>query len=194
MRQWSEGRAELSCRLVQVGSGRARQPEARVRRGGAGQRLARAGFARSQYARPRRPQDAALKPSYAQLHRRAEQVLDLEAEADVKRVGEPLAVAMGRVALVAQQAERPARSCERSFGERCEFIELVLRLGRREMALEDAQHCIRVSTARGEPAFFRSAELLQMHIADTVLIEPSRELAFRKPRPARRRHSADIDQ
>src|SRR5215475_6379222 len=101
---------------------------------------------------------APLKRSYTPLHRRAEQVLDLEAEAGVKRVGEPLAVAMGGIALVAQQAERPARSCERSFGEHCQFIELVLRLGRREMALEDAQHCICVSAARSEPPFFRSAE------------------------------------
>ena len=121
-------------------------------------------------------------------------MLDLEAKAGVKLVSEPLAVAMGGIALVAQQAERPARSRAGSFGERCQFIKLVLRLRRREMALEDAQHPICISAARCEPAFFRGTELLQMHIGDALFVEPGSKLAFREPRPARRRDGAHIDQ
>ena len=63
----------------------------------------------------------------------AEQILDLHAEPRVQLRGEPLAVAVGGVALVAQQAERAA-----GFGERGQFLELVLRLRRLEMALVDA--------------------------------------------------------
>jgi len=48
-----------------------------------------------------------MRPS---LNWRAEQVLDLESEAGVKFVGEPLPVAIGGVAFVAEQAERPTRS------------------------------------------------------------------------------------
>ena len=43
-----------------------------------------------------------LRPREKGLHGRAEQVLDPHAETLVKVVGEALAVAMGRVALVAQ--------------------------------------------------------------------------------------------
>ena len=42
------------------------------------------------------------------LHRRAKQMLDLDAEAGVEFVGQPLPVAMGGVALIAEQAQRAA--------------------------------------------------------------------------------------
>ena len=58
---------------------------------------------------------------------------------------------MGGVALVAEQALRLARSRKRGLGERCQFIELVLRLGIGEMALEDAQHLVGMSAAHREP-------------------------------------------
>src|SRR5215831_7913568 len=62
------------------------------------------------------------------------------------------------------------------------------------MALENAQHPVRMPAARRKPSLFRRAELLQMQIADAVLIEPGGELAFRKPRPARCRDGTYIDQ
>src|ERR1700683_4955423 len=58
---------------------------------------------------------------------------------------------MGGSALVAEQAQRPARSRERGFGQRSELVERVLRVGRREMALENAQHLVRLSAGRREP-------------------------------------------
>ena len=99
-------------------------------------------------------------------------MLDLDAEAGVKLGRRPVPVAMGGVAPIAEQAERPARSRERGFRERGQFIELALRLWRREMALENAPHRVRMPAARHEPPLLRHAELLQMHIADAVLIEP----------------------
>jgi hypothetical protein len=62
------------------------------------------------------------------------------------------------------------------------------------VALENAQHLVSVTAARREPPLFRSAELLQMHIADAVLIKSGSKLAFRKSRPPRCRHGAHIDQ
>jgi len=121
-------------------------------------------------------------------------MLNLDSEAGVKLVGEPLTMAMGRVALVAEQAKRPAGSRQRRFGKRGQLIKFVLRVRRREMALENAQHLIGVTAARCQPPFFRGAQLLQMHIADAVLIEPGGELAFRKPGPPRRRDSSHVDQ
>src|SRR5260221_624355 len=89
---------------------------------------------------------------------------------------------------------RRARWRERGFGERCQFIKLALRLRRREMVLENAQHRVRMSAARRKPPLFRGAELLQMHIADAMLIEPGGKLTLRKPRPPRCRDGTYIDQ
>src|SRR5579864_1090898 len=82
------------------------------------------------------------------LHRRAEQVLNLESEPGVKLRGEPLAVAIGGIALIAQQAEWPARSFPRRLGERGQRVKLVPRLWRCEMALIDAQHFLGVAAPR----------------------------------------------
>src|SRR5262249_21507518 len=62
------------------------------------------------------------------------------------------------------------------------------------MALVDAQHLAGAAAPRGEPSLFRGAELLQVHIADAVLVKAGGELAFRKSRPPRRRDGAHIDQ
>jgi len=110
-------------------------------------------------------------------------MLDLEAEAGMKFVGQPLPVAMGRVALVAQEAQRPACSRDEGFRKRGQLIEFVLRLRGFQMALKNAQHLVSMTAARCEPPLFRSAELLQMHIADAALIKSGGELAFREPRP-----------
>ena len=63
-----------------------------------------------------------------------------------------------------------------------------------QMALENAQHLVGMTAARCEPSLFRSAELLQMHIADAALIKSRGELAFREPRPPRCRNRAHVDQ
>ena len=104
---------------------------------------------------------------------------------------QPLPVAMGGVAFIAQEAQRPARSRHQAFCKRGQLIEFVLRLRRLQVALENAQHFASMAAARGEPSL---AELLQMHIADAVLIKSGGELAFRKPRPPRRRDRAHVDQ
>jgi hypothetical protein len=112
----------------------------------------------------------------------------------MKLISEPLPVAMGGVAFVAQEAQRPARPCDQGLRKRGQLIEFVLRFRRFQMAFEDAQHLVSMATTRREPPLFRSAELLQMHIADAVLIESGGKLAFRKPRTPRRRHRTHVDQ
>src|SRR6266436_6410900 len=121
-------------------------------------------------------------------------MLDLEPEAGMKLVGHPLPVAMGGVAFVAQQAQRPARSRRQAFRKRSQLIEFVLRLRRLQMALENAQHLVSTTAARGEPSLFRRAELLQMQIAYAALIEAGGKLAFREPRPPRCGDRPHIDQ
>jgi hypothetical protein len=121
-------------------------------------------------------------------------MLDLEPEAGVKLLGQPLPMAMGRVAFVAQEAQRSARSCDRGFRQRRQLVEFVLRLRGLQVALENAQHLVGMTAARCEPALFGRAEPLQVQIADAALIESRGKLAFRKPRPPRCRHGAHIDQ
>ncbi len=77
---------------------------------------------------------------------------------------------------------------------RGQLIEFMLRLRGFQMALENAQHLVSMTAARCEPPLFRSAELLQMHIADAALIKSGGELAFREPRPPRCRHRTHVDQ
>ena len=134
------------------------------------------------------------RASSIDLHRRAEQMLDLEPEAGVKLPGQPLPVAMGGVAFVAQEAQRSLRSRYRGFRERRQLIEFVLRLRCLQMALENAQHLISVTAARCESPLFRRAELLQVQIADAALIKARGKLAFRKSRPPRCCHGAHIDE
>src|SRR5580704_681090 len=110
------------------------------------------------------------------LHRRAEQVLNLESEPGVKLRSNPQAMATSRIALIAQQAQRPARSLPRRLGERDQHIKLVLRVGRCEMALINAQHFLGVSAPRREPTLLGRTELLEMQIGDAVLIEAGRKL------------------
>ena len=121
-------------------------------------------------------------------------MLDPESETGVELIGEALPVAMGGIAFVAQEAQWPTRSRDRGFRKRSQLFEFVLRLRRFQMAFENAEHLVSMTAARGEPPLFRSAELLQMHIADAALIESGGKLAFRKPRPPRRRHRAHVDQ
>ena len=128
------------------------------------------------------------------LHRCAEQMLDLQPKSGVELIGETLPVAIGRVAFVAQQTQRPTRSRQRGLGERGQLIKFVLRLRRLQVALENAQHLVSMTAARCQAPLFRGAELLQMHVADAALIEPSRELAFRKSRPPRCRNRPHINQ
>ena len=121
-------------------------------------------------------------------------MLDLKPEAGMKFGRQPLPVAMGGVALVAQEAQRPPRSRDRGFRKRSQLIEFMLGLRGFQMALENAQHLVSMTAARCEPPLFRSAELLQMHIADAALIKSGGELAFREPRPPRCRHRAHVHQ
>ena len=120
-------------------------------------------------------------------------MLDLEPEADMKFVGYPLAMAMGRVALVAEQAQRPVRSRDGGFCQCGQLIEFMLRLRRLQVTLENPQHLGGMTAASRQSPFFRGAKLLQMYVADAPLIESGSELPFRESRPSRRRDGADID-
>src|ERR1700733_11916828 len=120
-------------------------------------------------------------------------MLDLKAEPGVEFARKPLAMAVGGIALVAQQAECLTRSCCRVLGERGQFVKLVFRLRRGEVPLEDAQHRIGLAAARREAALLRRSELLQMQIADAVRGETGGELAFGEPGPSRRCDRAHVD-
>src|SRR5262245_39232253 len=111
----------------------------------------------------------------------------------MKLVGYPLPMAMGRVALVAKQAQRPARSRDGGFCQCGQLMEFVLRLRCLQVMLENPQHLVGMTAARRKSPFFRGAKLLQMHVTDAVLIESGGELTFGEPRPSRGRDGADID-
>ena len=111
----------------------------------------------------------------------------------MKFVGYPLAMAMGRVALVAEQAQRPVRSRDGGFCQCGQLIEFMLRLRRLQVTLENPQHLGSMTAASRQSPFFRGAKLLQMYVADALLIESGSELPFRESRPSRRRDGADID-
>jgi hypothetical protein len=127
---------------------------------------------------------AAVAPSY----RCAKEVLDLGVGALVDELGDAAAVAAFRVALVAQQAEAPA-----GFGQRRERVELLARLGRLEMLLEDAKQLAALAGARGEPALLRRAERAQVQVADAALVEPGGELALGEAGPPRGGDGAHVD-
>ena len=111
----------------------------------------------------------------------------------MKLLGYPLAMAMGRVALVAEQAQRPVRSREGGFCQCGQLIEFVLRLRHLQVTLENPQHLVSMTAASRQSPFFRGAKLLQMHVADAALVESSGELAFRESGPSRGRDGPDID-
>src|SRR6202043_665411 len=94
----------------------------------------------------------------------AEQVLHLEAKPRLKFGGEPLAMAVRGVALVAQEAQRPSRFRLRILGEGSEFVERFPRRRRRKVALVDPQHLCGMPGTRRNASFLRSAERAQMHV------------------------------
>src|ERR1700722_9954232 len=62
------------------------------------------------------------------------------------------------------------------------------------MPLVDAQHLRGVAAARGESAFLRRAELLQMHVGHAVLVEPGGELALGEARATRGGDGTHVDE
>ena len=62
------------------------------------------------------------------------------------------------------------------------------------MLVVDTPERVSVAATRRGASFRRRAELLQVDIADAVLVERRRELALGKAWPARRRDRAGIDQ
>src|SRR5258708_7394543 len=78
-------------------------------------------------------------------------MLDLKPEAGMKFGRQPLPVAMGGVALVAQEAQRPPRSRDRGFRKRSQLIEFMLGLRGFQMALENAQPLVGMTPQPCDP-------------------------------------------
>src|SRR5271165_4479131 len=62
------------------------------------------------------------------------------------------------------------------------------------MPFVDAQHLRGVAAARGEAAFLRRAELLQMNVGYAMRVEAGGELALGEARAARSGDGAHVDQ
>jgi hypothetical protein len=88
-------------------------------------------------------------------------------------------MAMGGVALVAEQADRRTGTHDRK-----EFVERLLRAGGLQMFIVDAPERIEVARAGGLPPFRWRSESAQVQVFDVVFVERCRELAFGETRPA----------
>jgi hypothetical protein len=93
-------------------------------------------------------------------------VADVLAGTSADDLGKPPPMATKKVPLVAQEADRLPRACDRS-----KLVEFRLRAGRLQMRLVDAKEVVEPAIARGLSAFARRAELAQMQIGDALLVE-----------------------
>src|SRR5512139_1537696 len=84
------------------------------------------------------------------LNRCAEQVLDLDLQPLAHELGDAPAVAMGGVALVAQETDAATGTRQRH-----ELVEFLLRRRRLQMLFVDAEQVVELAGARGEPALLR---------------------------------------
>lgn len=89
------------------------------------------------------------------------------------------AVAHARLTLVTEEGDALAR-----LDQSDQFVELSKRSLRLHVLVVDAPECVEVASARCRAARLRRAELLQVNISDSVLVERSGKLAFRKTGPA----------
>src|SRR3954463_10990066 len=140
--------------------------------------------------RPRHRSRIALRSIRATaLHLRRDQILHLHAVAVLDDLRDPLPVAMGVVALIAENAHRT-----RLLHQRRQLVELLLGLRRLQMRRIDLVQQTEFAAARGLATTLRCSEALQMQIGNAALIEAGCELILGEPRPPRGRDRAHVNQ
>src|SRR5262245_16069139 len=102
---------------------------------------------------------------------RRRDIVDCGAGSLLDDLGDPLAMAMADIALEAEEAG-PCAALDQSD----KFRHFLLRFGCPELLLVDLPQRLEVAGPCCRAAFRRRAELLQMQIADTVLVEARRKL------------------
>jgi hypothetical protein len=115
-------------------------------------------------------------------------MLDFDADAFAHEFGYALAMAVGDVAFITEQADTLVGPDDCS-----ELDEFLVRIRCREVLLIDAKEIIESSAPGREPSFLRGAEAAQVQIANAVLVKSGRELTFGKPRPARCSDRASVN-
>ena len=107
------------------------------------------------------------------LNLRRDQILHLHAVAVLDDLGDPLPVAMGMVALIAEDAHRT-----RLVHQRRQLVEFLLRLRRLQMRRIDLVQQTELAAARRLPAALRRPEAFQMQVGNAALIEAGEDVRF----------------
>jgi hypothetical protein len=115
-------------------------------------------------------------------------MLDLDADALAHEFGDALAMTVGDVTFITEQADTLL-----GLDDGRELDELLVRIRCRQMFLIDAKEIIESSAPGGEPSFLWGAEATQVQIANAAFVESGGELTFGKPRPARCSDRASVN-
>src|SRR6516164_2479248 len=116
------------------------------------------------------------------------EMVDAEVAALGQDLGDAAAMAHLPVGLITQQAAR------RRLGELCSPVEVELGVGTGELLLDDPPKPPPFTAPVGEPSLRWRPEGCQMNISHPGILDRSSKLPFRKPRSARDRPVAHVEQ
>jgi hypothetical protein len=101
------------------------------------------------------------------------QIFHLNSVAVFEGLGDPAAVTVLMIALIAEDADRPGL-----FNERREFVDFLAGLRRFQMRCVDVVQHIELAAAPGQPALLRRPKPAQVQVGNAAVVEARGEMVL----------------